>query len=150
METPPPSPADDLAIYAALAAALADPAADRRAILAARNLDEAGWDAIEDLWQARLDESTDAHGDVEGIPALVAAHAEALAHAHAARGRGAAAISFEHFAAVARALARGEDAHALLARMGATLDEYLAAQKHWTERMIEDDALAARFDEELG
>jgi hypothetical protein len=135
---------NDVEAYAALSAALADPRADRGALLAARGLDEDAWDAIDDAWLARLSAADD---NDDGVPPLVAAHAEAFARAQ--RARAGEVLPFERFAAAARQLARGTDLATALERLDLTLDAYLAAQAHWTREMLADDALAARFRKAL-
>jgi hypothetical protein len=156
-----PDLAVDLAVYAALAAELADATADRAAALARHGLDEDGWEAIDDAWQARLSACAD-DDDGDGVPALVLAHAEAFGRAHRARageglgvtlGAGGVVVggvlSFERFLELARAMKRGTDLAMLLRRMGVRLEDYLAAQAHWTARMLEDEALAERFRQAL-
>ena len=131
----------DIEVYAALSAALADPAADRAALLAAHGLDEDTWDALDDAWQARL--SAAEEGEGEGVPPLVAAHAEAFARAQ--RARAGAPLSFERFVEIARAMQRGSELATLLGRLGVSLDDFLTAQRTWTEAMIGDEGLAERF-----
>jgi hypothetical protein len=133
---------NDLEAYATLAAELADPRVDRRAVLAARGLDEDAWEALDDAWQARL-EAADAADD-DGVPPLIAAHAEAFARAQ--RARVGEILPFERFVAAARELRRGGDLASTLRRLELTLDTYLAAQGHWTARLLEDEELSARFD----
>ena len=138
--------ASDVEAYAALSAELADPRVDRAALLAARGLDEAAWDALDEAWQARIEEADE--GDGDGIPPLVAAHAEAFARAQ--RARAGAVLPFERFAQAARELGRGTDLATALKRLDLTLDAYLAAQAHWTREMLADEALAARFRRAIG
>jgi hypothetical protein len=133
---------NDLEAYATLAAELADPRVDRRAVLLARGLDEDAWEALDDAWQARL-EAADAADD-DGVPPLIAAHAEAFARAQ--RARVGEILPFERFVAAARELRRGGDLASTLRRLELTLDTYLAAQGHWTARLLEDEELSDRFD----
>jgi hypothetical protein len=133
----------EVAEYAELAATLADPACDREAVLAARGLDEDGWTALDRDFQDRLGRAMDAEGD--GVPPLVAAYAEAFARARAAQNRDRPVISLERFADATREIqVRGEPLPAL-AQHGLTLEEYLRANEHWTQRMLADPALVARF-----
>lgn len=136
-----PTPADDIEAYAALAASLADPAADRAALLAAHGLDEDAWDALDDTWQARLSAADEA--DTDGVPPLVAAYAEAFARAQ--RERAQSALSFERFIEVARAMQRGTDLATVLRRLDVSLLDFLSAQRRFTEAMLADEALAERF-----
>jgi len=134
----------DLEAYVALAVELADPRGDRSATLAARGLDEDAWEEIDDAWQARLSEAEAEGAAGDDIPPLVAAHAEAFARAQRARVRE--VLPFERFVVAARELRRGGDLASTLRRLDLTLDTYLAAQAHWTARMLEDEDLAARFE----
>jgi hypothetical protein len=137
----------DLESYATLAVELSDPRVDRAAALAARGLDEDAWEALDDAWQARLSAADEDGDDEDGIPALVAAHAEAFARAQRARVRE--VLPFERFVAAARELGRGGDLASTLRRLDLTLDAYLTAQSHWTARLLEDEELAARFDDAM-
>jgi hypothetical protein len=131
----------DLDAYATLAARLADQGADRGALLAQHGLDEDGWEALDDAWQARIF-APEEDGD-DGIPPLIAAYSDAFARAQRARsGR---EVTFERFVDATLALREGTEMTVVLARLGVTLDEFLAAQMHWTEAMLADDELAARF-----
>ncbi len=132
---------NDVAAYAALSAELADPRVDRAALLAARGLDEDGWDALDEAWQARLSEADE--GDGDEVPPLIAAHAEAFARAQ--RARAGAALPFDRFAEAVRELRRGTDLSTALKRLDLSLEAYLAAQAHWTREMLADEALAERF-----
>lgn len=130
--------------YAALAATLASADRPREEILGEHGLDEAGWEALDRVHQAQLSRSLD-DDDVDGVPPLVAAYAEAFA---AARARGAAAkslLSIERFADATRAIQRSGDPTAALARLGITLDDFLRANEHWTARMMTDADLLRRF-----
>jgi len=134
-------PRRDVSAYAALAAALAAPGADRAALLSEHGLDEEAWDALDDAWQSRLSE---AQGDDDlGVPALLTAYAEAFSRAQ--RERSPALLSFERFLEAAREMKRGSDMATLLKRLDISLEAYLRAQAHWTAKMLEDDELAARF-----
>ncbi|APR79220.1 Hypothetical protein A7982_04567 [Minicystis rosea] len=130
--------------YATLAAELSDPRVDRSAVLAEHGLDEDAWEVIDDTWQARLSEADDAEADDDRVPALIAAHAEAFARAQRARVRE--VLPFDRFVTAARELRKGGDLASTLRRLELTLDTYLAAQAHWTQRLLEDEELAARFD----
>ncbi|WP_437553003.1 hypothetical protein WME95_17420 [Sorangium sp. So ce327] len=145
MKDPPQSAqnVDDVEAYATLAAQLADPSADRAALLAAHGLDEAGWEALDDAWQARLSEADDDDGEEVGVPPLVVAYAETFARVQRARAKS--ELSFERFLEAARGLKRGTDMATVLSRLDLTLEDYLSAQQRWTAAMLEDEALMARF-----
>jgi hypothetical protein len=131
----------DIEAYAALAAALAEAGPDRARVLAARGLTEAQWEALDQAWQARLSE--EGEENAAGVPALLAAYAEAFARAQRARAR--AVMPFERFVEAAREMQRGADLARVLQRLDMSLPDFMASQQHWTARMLEDGALAARF-----
>jgi hypothetical protein len=137
----------DLHAYVALAAELSDARVDRGAALAARGMDEDDWEAIDDAWQTRLSEAEAEGAAGSDIPPLVAAHAEAFSRAQLSRTRE--VLPFERFVIAARELGRGGDLASTLRRLDLTLDTYLAAQAHWTARMLEDEELSARFERAL-
>jgi hypothetical protein len=143
-----PDLSQDVAAYAALAAALSDPNADREALLAAHGLDEDTWDALDEAWQDRLSEADAGDDETEGVPALVAAYAEAFARAHTARARS--ELPFERFLEAARAMRRGVDMTTVLKRLDLTLEDFLSAERRWTQAMLADEALAARFRRAMG
>ncbi|MGK4005425.1 hypothetical protein WMF31_22545 [Sorangium sp. So ce1036] len=136
-------PARDVEAFATLAAQLADPSADRAALLAEHGLDEERWEALDDAWQARFSEADGDDGDDVGVPPLVAAFAETFARVQRARARS--ALSFERFLEAARAMKRGTDMATVLGRLDLTLEDYLSAQQRWTAAMLEDEELMARF-----
>ncbi len=131
----------DVTAYGALAAVLADPECPREQVLAAHGLDEATWAEIDDRWQARLSAAMDEECD--GIPPLVAAHADAFAAAQ--RATAVQALPLERFAEATREIQRRGDPTAALARLGIPLAAYLQANAYWTRRVVEDRALAEQF-----
>jgi hypothetical protein len=143
-----PDLSQDVAAYAALAAALSDPTADRAALLAAHGLDEDTWDALDEAWQEQLSEADAGDDENEGVPALVAAYAEAFARAHTAGAQG--DLPFERFLEAARAMRRGVDMATVLKRLDLTLEGFLTAERRWTRAMLEDEGLAARFRRAMG
>lgn len=136
-------PSQDVEVYATLSARLADPGADRAALLAEHGLDEASWEALDDAWQARIEEADEDDGEEVGVPPLVAAFAETFARVQ--RSRAKSELSFERFLEAARAMKRGTDMATVLSRLDLTLEDYLSAQQRWTAAMLEDDELMARF-----
>jgi hypothetical protein len=141
--------AEDVELYAALSTRLAHPDADRGAILAEHALDEAAWEAIDQVWQDRLSQAIEVHGEEEGVPPLVAAFSAAFASAQAIDAS--AVLPFPRFVEATRALMRGEaDPNATLKRFGLSLAEYLRAQQHWTRAMAEDPQLLGRFQRGTG
>ncbi|MEJ7731836.1 MAG: hypothetical protein WKG00_21830 [Polyangiaceae bacterium] len=146
-----PDPRLDLDAWVELSVELSDPVVDRASVLRARGLDEDAWEALDDAWQQRLSDA-DAHleadgGDPDaGVPALVAAHAEAFVRAQAARTQGP-PLDFAAFVELTRAIERQPDISAVLRRFQLTLQQLLRSQAHWTKRMLEDPELARRFDE---
>lgn len=140
----------DVRAYAALSARLAEPDADRAALLAEHGLDEDGWDELDDVWQARLGEAEDAMGDEQSVPPLVKEHAEAFAQAQAARVSPGAPLSIERFIEITLDIQRGQDIQHVLKRNATTLHDYLRAQQHWLKKMMEDAQLAAKFERAMG
>jgi hypothetical protein len=140
----------DVRAYAALSARLAETDADREALLAEHGLDEDGWDEIDDAWQARLSEAEDATGDEDAVPLLVKEHAEAFAQAQATRVSAGPPLTLERFIEITLDVQRGQDTQHVLKRNGTTLHDYLRAQQHWLKKMMEDAALAARFQRAMG
>lgn len=145
-----PDLSEDLEAYAELAAALADPTVDRDAVLAARGLDEESWAAIDEAWQARIeddDEDEDDDEAIQGVPPLVAAWAEAFARAQRARALRDPhePVTFERFIEAMKAIRRGADMAGLLQRLGLTLEQLLLAEQRFTRAMLEDESLAERF-----
>lgn len=139
----------DVRAYAALSARLAEPGADRDALLAEHGLTEDAWDEIDDAWQARLSEAIDAMGDADAVPPLVQEHAEAFAKAQAERVTPGDPLPFERFVAVTLDVQRAHDVEHVLQRNGTTLHDYLRAQQHWLKVMMDDAALTARFHQAM-
>lgn len=135
----------DVRAYAALSARLAEPEADRAALLAEQGLDEDGWDRIDDAWQERLSAAVDAMGDSETVPPLVQQHAEAFAAEQAARAAAHAPMPFERFLEITQDIRRGHESQHVMKRNGTTLQAYLRAQQHWLRRMMDDPDLQSRF-----
>lgn len=138
----------DVEAYAALAARLAtiEDEAERARVLSAVGLDEDGWDALDDAWQERLSASPD-EGD--RVPELLERFAGAFARAQRPAEE-VEPLPFERFVEATRELRRGVDMSTALDRLGLDLGTYLAAQAHWTRRMLADAQLAARFRDAMG
>jgi hypothetical protein len=135
----------DVTTYAALAAALSDPTRTREEVLAEHGLDEDAWTQLDERWQERLSSAMDE--DVDGVPALVAAYAEAFTRArHGAAGR----LSLQRFAEATREIQRRGDPATALARLGIPLAAYLESSAHWTRRIAEAPELAEQFRRWLG
>jgi hypothetical protein len=135
----------DIRAYAALAVRLAEPDADRTALLAEHGLDEDAWDLLDDAWQERLSAAIDAMGDSDAVPPLVKEHADAFAQEQALRVAAGAPMTFERFVEVTHDIQRGHDIQHLLKRNGTTLHDYLRAEQHWLKRMLDDPELQKRF-----
>jgi hypothetical protein len=132
---------EDVAAYAKLAAALADPQVDRAKVLADAGIDEEEWSGIEARWEARLEAEEPA--DEEGIPPLALQYSEAFAKARQAH---AAPLGFEAYVEATRAVQKGGgDMARALEGARVSLDRYLAAHAYWTKRMIEEPELGDRF-----
>lgn len=148
MSAPRAPDALDVAAYAALGAALADPACDRAAELRAHGLDEDTWAEADRAWQARLSRAMDAEPD--GVPPLIAAYALAFERARAAQVGAREVVSIERFADAIREIQRRGDPQAALSHLGLTLEQFIRANEHWTRRMLEDAALFERYRRRLG
>jgi hypothetical protein len=135
----------DVKAYAALSARLAEPDADRAALLGEHGLDEDGWEEIDDAWQARLSEAADAIGDEDALPPLVQEHAEAFARAQAERAAAGAPLTLERFIEITLDIKRGHDVQHALKRNGTSLQDYLRAEQHWLKKMMENPSLQAQF-----
>jgi hypothetical protein len=147
---PRPDLTTDVCAYAVLSVELAQPDADREAILAAHGLDEDAWDAMDDGWQARLSDAVESAGEEDKLPLLVQEHAEAFARAQAERVSPGAPLSFERFIEITHDIQRGQDAQHVMKRNGTTLHDYLRAEQHWLKRMMDDGALQERFHKAMG
>ena len=135
--------------YARLAVELADPRVDRRAVLQRHGLDEDAWEAIDDLWQRRLEDDVDMVPEAEeAVPPLLARVSEAFTRAQRERAS-AVVLPFARFVEATRELRRGQDMSTVLRRLQLGLDDYLAAQRHWTAEMLRDPALAAEMERAL-
>jgi len=130
--------------YAQVMAELASAPERRGEVLARHGLDEAGWEATDSRWQARLSEALDI--DDDGVPELLSAYA--AAYDAAQRGL-APPISLDQFALVTRLLNASGDLHASLSKVGVTLAEYVHGSEHWSRRLAGDPALEARFHQVL-
>jgi hypothetical protein len=143
------APGLNVEAYATILASLADPEADRAAVLAAYGLDEASWEPTDTAWQARLSAAADAV-DVEEptAPPLLVAFAEAFAAAQRAQAK--ALLSFERYVEITGVVTRGGAVGDELKRLRVTLPEYLRAHEHWMRKMAEDPALSERFARAIG
>lgn len=147
----PGDPRDDVEAFARVAVTLSAAREDRPEVLAALGLTEEDWEALEDAWEVRLEEAELAEGEDGMIPALVTAHAEAFAAAQAERARGAdeAALPFDRFVGLTRAMRRGGRLDEVLAAERVSLEVYLRAHAHWTRAILADPSLRRAFDEGL-
>lgn len=138
----------NLDAYARLAVGLGCAGSRRDALLASHGLDESRWQAIDDLWQTRLSDALDAIEDDEAtVPPLVAAYARAMECAQSGESQ---VMAFARFVEATRVARAGGELGNALERLGVTIDDYLRANRHYTQAMMEDDALAERFRRALG
>jgi hypothetical protein len=137
----------DVEAYAELAARLSasDDADARARLLSAHDLDEEGWDTLDDAWQARIAAEDDEASERGQVPALLARYAEAFARAQRAAASREPPLPFDRFVEATRELRRGVDMTTALDRLGIDLGTYLRAQQHWTALLVADAALAERF-----
>ena len=137
----------NLDAYARLAVALARAGTKRDAVLAAHGLDEARWQDIDGLWQARLSDAMDASTDE--VP--VAPFLEQFSHAmQRAQSDDSQVMTLERFAEATRAVRRGEAVAQTFERLGLTPDEYLHANHYWMQRMAQDEDIAEAFRRAVG
>ena len=134
----------DLEMYAAVMAELVAAGDARAAVLARYGLDEERWEAVDAAWQARIEEAM--AEESEGVPALLAAFAAAY---EAAQRALAPPIPLEQFARITRLLQATGDIQAAVAKVGATLADYVRSNEHWSRRMTEDPTEERRFQEAL-
>lgn len=136
----------DLPTYAALAAELAAAGEARAEVLGRHGLDDAGWEAIDTLWQTRLSEALDEH-EGDGVPALLADFAREYGKKQRELG---VAVPLERFAEITRRFGASGDLRAALAQVGVSLTDYVQAAEHWSGRLAADPELELRFQRELG
>ena len=130
-------------MYAKLSAQLSGADVDREGILAKHGLDEVKWSLLEDHWQAVLSAAMDLDVETHGVPEVLSRYS--AAYARAQEERSSAVLSIDHFAEATRRISRSRDVQQTLADMGLTLQQFLAANLHWTKRMLESPDLAERF-----
>ena len=137
----------NLDAYARLTVALGRAGDRRAAVLAAHGLDEARWEAIDGLWQARLSDAMDEGTDEEPIPPFLQEYSRAMDRAQSDDSQ---VISLERFAQATRVVREGGEVALALERLGLTPDEYLHANHYWMQRMAQDDELAETFRRAVG
>src|SRR6516225_1179218 len=108
---------------------------DRDAILAEHGLDEVKWSSIEDHWQGVLSAAMDGDLDTHGIPDVLARYSAACARAQ--EERSSSVLSLDDFAEATRRISRSGDVQQTLTDMGLSLPQFLAANLHWTKRMLD-------------
>jgi hypothetical protein len=145
MSGPRDPQAFDIRTYAAITAALAE--GDRATVLREHDLDEESWQALDQFWQDRLSSALDE--EIDGVPPLISAYAEAFDHARAALHTSQPVLSIERFADATREIQRQGDPAAALTRVGVTIAEFLRANEHWTPLLVKDPELARRFRSRL-
>jgi hypothetical protein len=127
---------------------LAQPGADRPALLAQAGLDEARWEEVDDAWQTKLSEE-EASGPApedggDPVPPIVRAFDAAMARAQKASAR-TAPVPFARFALALREMQRHADTAEALRRAGMTMGEFLAANQYWTKEVVSDPELEAEL-----
>jgi hypothetical protein len=112
-------------------------------VLAERGLGEAEWAAIDERWQAELSGALEE--EHEGVPPLVAAYAEAFERARAARRRVKDILPLERFADATREIQLREIRSPRSRTWASRSATTLAANEHWTPRILAEPALATIF-----
>jgi hypothetical protein len=130
----------DLAGYARVAAALAEAAEPRAAVLARAGLDEARWLDVEKTWLLRI-----ATAGLAGDLALVQEHDAAAAAARADLAASAPPVPLEVYAQVTASMEGGAAPARALAEAKLSPAAYARASQAWTAAMAGDAGLTARF-----
>jgi hypothetical protein len=137
----------NLDAYARITVALRRAGLARDPALAAYGLDEARWQAIDDVWQARLSAAIEEGTDDVPVSPFLEQFARAMDRAESDDSQ---VMSFERFVEATRIVRRGGDVGRGLERLGVTVDSYLQANRHFMQRMAKDDELAASLRRALG
>jgi hypothetical protein len=137
----------NLDAYARLTVAVSRAGLKRAEVLAAHHLDEDRWQAIDDLWQARLADAMDQGTDEVPIAPFIEQFSRAMDRA---RSDDSVVIPLERFALATRAVSQGGDVIVALERLGVSYDDYLRANHYWMQRMAVDEDLAESFRRALG
>lgn len=132
--------------YARVMAELASAGDARAEVLDRHRLDEASWEAIDTLWQARLSQAMDQDPEDESVPEILSAYAAAYG---AAQRSIAPPIALDQFAMVTRLLEASGDLRASLAKVGVSLADYARGAEHWSREIAGDPDLERRFEEVL-
>ncbi|MGH7296084.1 MAG: hypothetical protein ACRELB_14170 [Polyangiaceae bacterium] len=136
----------NLDAYARITIALGRAGPARRGVLAAHGLDEDRWQQIDDAWQARLSDAMDQGTDEVPVAPFLEQFARAMDRAHSDDSQ---VMSLERFVQATRIVRLGGDVAKGLESVGLTVDAYLQANRHWMQRMAQDDDLAASFQRAL-
>jgi hypothetical protein len=137
----------NLDTYARISVALGRAGEARDAVLSAHGLDEAAWQAIDDAWQARLSEAMDQVSDEIPVPPFIDQFSRAFDRAQSDDSQ---VMNLERYIEATRIVRKGGDPTKGLERMGLTVDAYLQANRHYMQRMAQDEELAAAFQSALG
>lgn len=136
----------NLDAYARIMVALGRAGTARAQVLAAHGLEEDRWQAIDDAWQARLSEAIDEGTEEVPVPPFIEQFARAMDQRQSDDSQ---VMSLERFVEATRVVSRGGDVTKSLEAVGLTVDAYLQANRHWMQRMAQDDDLAATFRQKL-
>jgi hypothetical protein len=137
----------NLDAYARLTVALSRAGEARDTVLATHGLDEDRWQAIDDVWQARIAEAMDEGTDEQPVSPFVEEFAKAMDRAQSDDSQ---VLTFERYVQATRAMSRGGDVAKSLGALGVTVDAYVQANRYWVRRMATDDELAGAFQRALG
>ncbi len=130
----------DLAGYARTAAALAEGAEPRRAVLSRAGLDEARWMEVEKTWLLRV-----ATASMQGDLALLAELDEAAAAAQAEIAAAAPKVPLEVYARIDAALTDGASPARVLAGAKLTPAAFARARRAWTAEIASNEAVATQY-----
>ena len=137
----------NLDAYARLTVALSRAGEARDGVLTAHGLDEDRWQAIDDVWQARISRAMDEGTDEQPVAPFLEQFAKAMDRAQSDDTQ---VITFERFVEATRAMSLGGDVAKSLGALGVTVDQYVQANRYWVKRMATDDELASAFQRALG
>lgn len=139
------APKLNLADYAALLAELSLPGADLAAVLERWGVRIEEWNQLDAYWQERMSEAMDSDDD-DGVPAVLSEFSEAFS---AARAGSREVLPVEKYAAIHREVQRTGDVRQALKHLDVSLEDYLAAHRHYSARIAEDAELRARLQKAI-
>ncbi len=130
----------DIVRYARLSARFAEGVEPRANVLREIGLDEMDWLTVERGWLVRIGSAA-----MKGDLSLLQAYERTYVETQDALGPTEPTHGLAEFAAVIRALSKGEDARDVFPRHGLTLASCARLQRAWAKRMAADPHLADAY-----